>query len=228
LILEALISFLPTPADGAVGALDWSSNERKRLAGKSKALCCNLCGKCSDLLPKLDPEKKKMKTPKFSKEIEQLQRLQQQTGGNKNADDEEERADTVEQKNDNAASEEQESSMNEISNTHESEEEEIVFEPMTDDPSSPPSPASTSLATEVPRQLSAQDAAQTQPQQQGREDVAAAVADAPAASDPSWMYYPLLNLMIVLLAAICYMLWQQFEALQEELADLRAENLLLE
>jgi ubiquitin-conjugating enzyme E2 J1 len=69
LILEALISFLPTPADGAVGALDWSSNERKRLAGKSKALCCNLCGKCSDLLPKLDPEKKKMKTPKFSKEI---------------------------------------------------------------------------------------------------------------------------------------------------------------
>jgi len=29
LILEALISFLPTPADGAIGALDWSSAERK-------------------------------------------------------------------------------------------------------------------------------------------------------------------------------------------------------
>lgn len=29
LILEALISFLPTPADGAIGSLDWSSNERK-------------------------------------------------------------------------------------------------------------------------------------------------------------------------------------------------------
>lgn len=30
LILEALISFLPTPADGAIGALDWTSEERKR------------------------------------------------------------------------------------------------------------------------------------------------------------------------------------------------------
>jgi hypothetical protein len=42
------------------------------------------------------------------------------------------------------------------------------------------------------------------------------------------MYDPLLNLIIVLLAAICYMLWQKFEALQDELADLRAKNLLLE
>lgn len=30
LILEALISFLPTPADGAIGALDWTPQERKR------------------------------------------------------------------------------------------------------------------------------------------------------------------------------------------------------
>jgi hypothetical protein len=29
LILEAFISFLPTPADGAIGSSDWSSNERK-------------------------------------------------------------------------------------------------------------------------------------------------------------------------------------------------------
>ena len=30
LILEALISFLPTPADGAIGALDWTSTERRK------------------------------------------------------------------------------------------------------------------------------------------------------------------------------------------------------
>merc|ERR1711862_703666 len=30
LILEALISFLPTPADGAIGALDWTKEERRR------------------------------------------------------------------------------------------------------------------------------------------------------------------------------------------------------
>merc|ERR1711862_467790 len=32
LILEALISFLPTPADGAIGALDWTKEERRRVA----------------------------------------------------------------------------------------------------------------------------------------------------------------------------------------------------
>ncbi|EED91512.1 predicted protein, partial [Thalassiosira pseudonana CCMP1335] len=35
LILEALISFLPTPADGAIGALDWTKEERKKLAKSS-------------------------------------------------------------------------------------------------------------------------------------------------------------------------------------------------
>jgi len=39
LILEALISFLPTPADGALGALDWTSEERKKLARKSAQYC---------------------------------------------------------------------------------------------------------------------------------------------------------------------------------------------
>ena len=38
LILEALISFLPTPGDGAIGALDWTKEERKRLAKKSLSL----------------------------------------------------------------------------------------------------------------------------------------------------------------------------------------------
>ena len=32
LILEALISFMPTNGEGAIGALDFSADERKRLA----------------------------------------------------------------------------------------------------------------------------------------------------------------------------------------------------
>ena len=36
LILEALIAFLPTPADGAIGSLNWTPKERKRLAIKSQ------------------------------------------------------------------------------------------------------------------------------------------------------------------------------------------------
>jgi ubiquitin-conjugating enzyme E2 J1 len=80
LILEALISFLPTPADGAVGALDWSSVERKRLAAKSVNYLCPTCGKTADLLPKIDESKKSSNGEKsyFQKEIEQLHALQMQ------------------------------------------------------------------------------------------------------------------------------------------------------
>jgi ubiquitin-conjugating enzyme E2 J1 len=85
--LEALISFLPTPADGAIGALDWSPAERKRLAQQSVQFvckkCCNAgsgCHKVIDLLPKMDPEvaaAKAKKASAFAKEIAELQRLQQ-------------------------------------------------------------------------------------------------------------------------------------------------------
>jgi len=83
LILEALISFLPTPADGAIGALDWTSEERKRLAKESVKYRCPACcaegETCADLLPKLqtasegDVAKKKTK---FQEEIEKLKMLQ--------------------------------------------------------------------------------------------------------------------------------------------------------
>eukprot|EP00594_Rhizosolenia_setigera_P010287 CAMPEP_0178970146 /NCGR_PEP_ID=MMETSP0789-20121207/19334_1 /TAXON_ID=3005 /ORGANISM="Rhizosolenia setigera, Strain CCMP 1694" /LENGTH=173 /DNA_ID=CAMNT_0020656527 /DNA_START=98 /DNA_END=616 /DNA_ORIENTATION=- len=57
LILEALISFLPSPADGAIGALDYTKEERKKLAIKSRQFVCPKCGKVEDLLPPLKKEK---------------------------------------------------------------------------------------------------------------------------------------------------------------------------
>ena len=78
LILEALIAFLPSPADGAIGSLDWSSEERKRLAAKSKDFCCPLCGKVADLLPVKDDNssESEKKPSRFQKEIEKLQLMQ--------------------------------------------------------------------------------------------------------------------------------------------------------
>jgi len=75
--LEALIAFLPSPADGAIGALDWSSAERKRLAAKSVEFCCPSCGRVANLLPTLK-EKSEAKPSRFQKEIEQLRRMQTQ------------------------------------------------------------------------------------------------------------------------------------------------------
>ena len=83
LILEALVSFLPTKGDGAIGALDWTSDERKRLAKKSVDFICPACGKCSDILKRI--EKKiasrggagaKGGKSMFQKEIEQLHAMQ--------------------------------------------------------------------------------------------------------------------------------------------------------
>ncbi|TPX53256.1 hypothetical protein PhCBS80983_g06332 [Powellomyces hirtus] len=52
--LVALISFLPTPGDGAIGALDYSVEERRRYAAQSRAWVCAApgCGRCNaDALP---------------------------------------------------------------------------------------------------------------------------------------------------------------------------------
>ena len=84
LILEALISFLPTPADGAIGALDWTAKERKKLAKESGKFRCPVCcaegETCVDLLPELKPkaegEEKAKKKTKFQEEIEKLKMLQ--------------------------------------------------------------------------------------------------------------------------------------------------------
>eukprot|EP00903_Cladosiphon_okamuranus_P006195 g6092.t1 len=55
LILEALISFFPSPSQGALGGLDWSPEERKRLAAESREWKCYKCGLAIDLLPELRP-----------------------------------------------------------------------------------------------------------------------------------------------------------------------------
>lgn len=43
-VLLAIISFMPTPAQGHIGALDYSGEERRILARKSRHWKCDLCG----------------------------------------------------------------------------------------------------------------------------------------------------------------------------------------
>lgn len=49
-VLLAIISFMPTPAQGHIGALDYSSEERRILARKSHHWKCDLCGDISQHL----------------------------------------------------------------------------------------------------------------------------------------------------------------------------------
>eukprot|EP00588_Corethron_pennatum_P026989 CAMPEP_0194326888 /NCGR_PEP_ID=MMETSP0171-20130528/38760_1 /TAXON_ID=218684 /ORGANISM="Corethron pennatum, Strain L29A3" /LENGTH=354 /DNA_ID=CAMNT_0039086641 /DNA_START=5 /DNA_END=1069 /DNA_ORIENTATION=+ len=72
LILEALISFLPTPADGAIGSLSWTKTERRRLAKLSRNYRCGYCGNTAQLLPKLKNAGKSEGSTKFKDEISKL------------------------------------------------------------------------------------------------------------------------------------------------------------
>lgn len=54
--LVALIAFMPTPGNETIGALDYSAEERQKLAKKSQSWVCENCGKISDLLSKNNTE----------------------------------------------------------------------------------------------------------------------------------------------------------------------------
>ena len=71
LILEALISFMPTEGNGALGSLDWTDEERRELARASLDFECDHCGKVVDLLPELE-EGTSPAESKYAAEIAQL------------------------------------------------------------------------------------------------------------------------------------------------------------
>lgn len=41
---------MPTPAAGTIGSLDYTAEERQKLANKSKCWECDICGKISEKL----------------------------------------------------------------------------------------------------------------------------------------------------------------------------------
>ena len=111
LILEALISFLPTPADGALGALDWSSAERRKLARESVNFFCPVCNcHVKDLLPELKKKESRGEasneatsggyTSRFQKEIQELQRLQMQQHAKKEGGDDQNEGEKIERNSD--------------------------------------------------------------------------------------------------------------------------------
>eukprot|EP00595_Chromulina_sp_UTEXLB2642_P001569 CAMPEP_0196761770 /NCGR_PEP_ID=MMETSP1095-20130614/1068_1 /TAXON_ID=96789 ORGANISM="Chromulina nebulosa, Strain UTEXLB2642" /NCGR_SAMPLE_ID=MMETSP1095 /ASSEMBLY_ACC=CAM_ASM_000446 /LENGTH=338 /DNA_ID=CAMNT_0042111713 /DNA_START=16 /DNA_END=1029 /DNA_ORIENTATION=+ len=71
-MLEAIISFLPTEGAGAIGALDWSKEERKKLATESHNYCCQLCGNVASLLSDPSTDENTQQDPDIVSQISQL------------------------------------------------------------------------------------------------------------------------------------------------------------
>jgi len=61
-VLIALIGFMPTKGDGAIGALDYNPEERKELAKKSKSWRCERCGPIVEILPEQEEDSQTVTT----------------------------------------------------------------------------------------------------------------------------------------------------------------------
>jgi hypothetical protein len=240
--LEALISFLPTPADGAIGALDWTSTERKKLAQRSVNYACPTCGcKAIDLLPKLKPKSESEQKPKskFQKEIEKLQEWQSLEHGKKDED-------TKEDKDKNG--EDVESAAHEPSLVVEDNPttSTVTTTPVggvTENTTTTGQP--TVAVTDFPQPGASEpervNPNQVAPQQQMRNDVANPLEEqlAPLLQNEapilqqqqqqqqedndiwSWMSDPVLHGIIVTLAILCFLLFRKLQTLMEELATLK-------
>jgi len=246
LILEALISFLPTPGDGAIGALDYKPEERRRLAKQSQSFCCPICGPVAQLLPKLDPDRKKSGkgSGSFSKEIAELQRLQQQREGgktrSKNATTSEKKEETETTVATKVPAVKEAEPKAEADNAEGSQSAEEVPELLPSDADNDKK-VSTSTIDEIPDAAvelidssaaaavvdeNSNGAAATMEEPAGNSEGAVDnVADGDAdvvADDISRLYDPLLNISIFLMFCICVLLWKKWMDLSRELNELRA------
>eukprot|EP00604_Paraphysomonas_vestita_P002609 CAMPEP_0174818254 /NCGR_PEP_ID=MMETSP1107-20130205/911_1 /TAXON_ID=36770 /ORGANISM="Paraphysomonas vestita, Strain GFlagA" /LENGTH=213 /DNA_ID=CAMNT_0016029867 /DNA_START=373 /DNA_END=1010 /DNA_ORIENTATION=+ len=70
-MLEAIISFLPTPGNGAIGALDWTPKERKKLAVESHNYVCPICGAIDNLI-ELPEDSEEVREQEMQDQVAQL------------------------------------------------------------------------------------------------------------------------------------------------------------
>lgn len=251
LILEALISFLPTPGDGAIGALDYKPEERRRLAKKSQSFVCPVVGPIAKLLPKLDPDRKNSakgggSSSVFAKEIAELKRLQQKREGrnkkSKNATKSKKTEETTTMAKTADTGEEAEPKTE--ARTAESTEEvpellspdtdndkkaaSSMIEKMTDGATSSASSDSDATAADADENTGgiAADTAAVSAEVLGNSAVAADNTGEESDANNvvhglSKLYDLLLNISILLMLCICALLWKKGMDLKQELEELQ-------
>ncbi|CAN9507579.1 unnamed protein product [Ophioblennius macclurei] len=72
--LIAIIGFMPTKGEGAIGSLDYTPEERRALAKKSQDFCCDTCGCCMHtalmaLTPNSNPSAEDHKAKELAQQI---------------------------------------------------------------------------------------------------------------------------------------------------------------
>eukprot|EP00041_Stephanoeca_diplocostata_P008520 m.126214 g.126214 ORF g.126214 m.126214 type:complete len:322 (-) comp17361_c0_seq1:52-1017(-) len=73
-MLLAVIAFMPTPGEGAIGALDYTQLERQKLAQRSVNSECSKCGKLRDRLAKVGTQQAKLSDAE-QKALEEMKKI---------------------------------------------------------------------------------------------------------------------------------------------------------
>ncbi len=79
-MLEAIISFLPTPGEGAIGALDWTKAERQALAKDSHSFKCDTCGAISELIETPEGDAESLPTEQLADLRSQIEQISMVAG----------------------------------------------------------------------------------------------------------------------------------------------------
>lgn len=245
LILEALISFLPTPADGAIGSLDWSKEERRRLAKKSQEWCCPKYGRIIDLLPPIGSVSKPSSAKgKFDKEIKKLHAFQIDNEKNENKKKKSSKTKTSSDSQKKVATVANAEEENDGVVVEKLKDETTVFDSREETPTAatatnknesdhseqkPLSTTTTTTAfsnnnrakehtTETPLETNHHNStthANPPPPQ-----LVAANNGTDWLTDSSWISDPIINGSIITVAAIVFLLYRKVESLMEELRSL--------
>lgn len=240
LILEALISFLPTKGDGAIGALDWSSEERKRLAKESRSYVCPHCGSIADIIKDVE-EKVKIKrandnkndgddssSNKFLKQIEHLHELQATAEGGKKDDKKVETEVTTDEKENDVKQNDE--NPNSVTEDSAQKKESVLQESNRDDEAVEPTSSKTDTLNKdtVILKNDAQSAEEeadplNQEKVDEKNEQVTNIAENLESAETPFFSDPVVHVGIVILIAIICLILRKINSLMEELKALESE-----
>lgn len=241
LILEALISFLPTKGDGAIGALDWTVKERKRLAKESVNFCCIQCGSIKDIMEAVDERVKRNASrnkegaaskSKFQTEIEQLHALQVEAESERKLKSDEKEGSSAKESDENVEIKNEFSSDNEepasepdgiVTNKNDPSKVESVTEPSSDEPT-----AQRELLLSTERIAAGNNVIDTISENETSQvtDESVIVNPLPVQQsflDSPWFSDPVSHAGIIIFSILVYMLVKKVQAIMEDLIELEAQ-----
>lgn len=209
--LIAIIGFMPTKGEGAIGSLDYTPEERRALAKKSLDFCCEMCGCCMrSALLALSPNSDRQPVD------QQAQQLAQQISFKAESSTSAVASGTNESQSDRKTDQQEESSASEVMEdseiTAQTEQVESSSETSTEAAPVPPAPASRPLS---PRQRRAQNQIRNQNQNQNQVRRPAFPAFPAAAAQPDGSHTGSAVLIVLLTLALAALVFRRIYLAQE-------------